>query len=108
MLYNPLWGKSKSQHAPETIPHLIEWLKGKDPNQTYDYFDNNDCLLSQYYKSLGYKDVFTGKHWMYHTRWRYWTVERPLPRDFNYVAEYGEWTFSEAIKRAEKCLTVYI
>ena len=36
-----------------TKANLLAWLKTQDPETTYDYFNNRDCLLARYSKAMG-------------------------------------------------------
>lgn len=53
MLYNPQWNQSKPK--PGTMASLIAWLETKDPNETYNYLDNKQCLAGQYNREMGRK-----------------------------------------------------
>jgi hypothetical protein len=44
-------------HANFTREGFIEWVKTKDPNETYSYGDSSGCAVSQYLRSLNVVDV---------------------------------------------------
>lgn len=46
MLYDPKWGKPNLQG-------FIDWLRGQDPCEPFDYIDITNCAVAQYYRSLG-------------------------------------------------------
>ena len=82
------------------IATLISWLETKNPNESYDYCDNRECLLGQYLSAHGYKrpsvrlnnaDFLDGE-----------TIE--MPEIFRDIA-IGDglrsgWNFAAALKRA--------
>lgn len=37
----------------QDIKDFIAWLETKDPNETYDWEDSNNCACAQFYRSLG-------------------------------------------------------
>lgn len=87
------------------IEPLIDWLRTKDPNEKYHYSNNTDCLIAQYFKAHGYKDINVGGSDIHINSNRYL-----IPEAFNDVSggfhvpvdrRYNERTFGFALKRAE-------
>jgi broad specificity phosphatase PhoE len=40
---------------PASKVGLLEWLKTKDPNEEYDWWDVESCAVKQYVKHCGYE-----------------------------------------------------
>ena len=38
---------------PYTLPHLINWLECRDPNEKYEWQSHCDCLLGRYQQDVG-------------------------------------------------------
>lgn len=53
--------EERSQPTPTTVKPtfagFIEWLKTKDPKETYVWLDYGNCAVAQYHASLGQKWV---------------------------------------------------
>jgi len=45
MLYDPKW-----EQPQPTLANFIAWLETKDPNETYSFFDPNNCAVGQWVK----------------------------------------------------------
>lgn len=102
MLYDPKWeNKTETKDEPETLEHLIEWLRQQNPNETYCYCDNGRCLLAQYYASLGYENVSVTDVYFRHDNLQ---EKKYLPDRFNCIAVVLPHTFGAALRRAEALL----
>lgn len=38
---------------PNTIRDFYEWVKSRDPNETYDYYNADDCARARYCRDRG-------------------------------------------------------
>jgi len=47
------------------LDSLIAWLEKKPPEEMYEYCSNGNCLLGQYFKDHGYRDVCVLSHYIY-------------------------------------------
>lgn len=102
MLSNDKWRVSKDIHS---LDNLIAWLETQPADKEYDYLDNQNCVLAQYFKASGIK-----VHGVAGLAYR--TGENssdyiPLPLSFQSVAvddirKIGGSTFGAALKRARK------
>ena len=98
MLYDPRWSNPK----PWTLEHLIQWLGTKQGE--YAYSDNENCMLAQYTKEMGYNGVWVTANrvsyrfisWLALPVW----MSKKLPEHFNWIAYGGNYTFEAALKRA--------
>ena len=36
-----------------SVRDVLEWAKSRDPNETYDYYNCEDCALARYARSRG-------------------------------------------------------
>ena len=94
MLFNPNWGK-KSNNV-HSLQSLIGWLETKNPAEEYEYTSSRHCLLAQYYRDQGFKQIMMGQYGFRHG----WFGHICLPEHFNDIAFYGETTFGAALERA--------
>ena len=95
MLFNTNWGKKPSNDI-HSLPSLIAWLETKNPNEEYEYTSSRHCLLAQYYRDQGYKQIMMGQYGFRHG----WFGHIHLPENFNAIAMIGENTFGAALERA--------
>jgi hypothetical protein len=58
MLYNQDWEKPKRDI--HSLDSLIDWLTMKPRLGRYAYTSSADCLLAQYFTSMGLEDVLVG------------------------------------------------
>lgn len=102
MLYDPKWENNpETKTEPETLEHLIEWLRQQDPNETYCYGNSGGCLLAKYYRNhLGYELAQVGSFCVILDRCKY----KHLPENFDLIAVNLPRTFGAALKRAESLL----
>lgn len=48
------FGENQSEaHLPNTMRDFYEWVKTRDPNETYNYYDYSDCARARYCRSRG-------------------------------------------------------
>lgn len=86
-----------SVEAVLKLKPIIAWLRKKPAKGTYNYGDTNNCLLCQYLRSKGYRNVSAGGYFV--------TVNHEvfqLPKaiyDFP-APEAGPAIYGEALKRA--------
>jgi hypothetical protein len=80
---------------------LISWLEGKDPNECFFYGSSSNCLLAQYYKTMGYRKVRMGGSQFTHHSYFMWAEVETLPRHFNEIAISSN-TFGEALNFARE------
>ncbi len=102
MLYNKDWGKKADIHSLES---LIAWLETKPPKLGYDYVNSYRCLLSQYYKAMGLKDVRVEPHEVRHGSSECFSLSQDLHDIAIAVADRTagvsrEETFGAALERA--------
>ena len=99
--------------TPNSLEHLTDWLRTRNPHEKYSYEDNQTCLLAQYGRSI-HGDAFKrAAHHGYFTERGYCSVaagcfissgvetdgsETPNPEEFDESA----WTFGRALERAER------
>lgn len=92
------------------VARIIEWLKTKPADASYNYLDNGNCLLAQYLKETGQAiDPYVNA--------AYWfesgdpSIAGPISIEINYAAvgRFGDmsapstrWTYGEALKRFEE------
>jgi hypothetical protein len=103
MLYNPRWNPLES-----SLQDLVSWLETKNPEETYVYYDSENCCLCNFLKSKGVAHpIINRDHWYSHTG----TQPVNLPPHFNFIAEGSvftsldkRWTYGQALARAKKCL----
>ena len=50
MLYNPKWSTTPS------LDGFIAWLETKDPSETYNWGNCNECAAGQYAKAIGFEN----------------------------------------------------
>lgn len=85
-----------------TLPHLIEWLKTKDPRGRYEYVPAQTCLLAQYAQYV------SGDDGCFVSPWTHFGGDRrkrgSLPPGWDDVSSCRPHTFGAALERAEKLL----
>ncbi len=95
MLYNPNWKSYTRQTEVVSFDGLIEWLKTKDPKETYNFDSCNACLFRQYLDARGSPALsLANKIWF-----RFWAKLHNQP--FSDVAVALPHTFGAALARAE-------
>ena len=78
MLYDPKWQK-KATTKP-SYKGFIQWLEQQDPNTTYNWFDEWDCVVARYLTAVtgnkrpslewSYASLFPSKnHYVAMTAW---------------------------------------
>ena len=78
-----------------SLDGLIEWLETQDPNTTYDYKNNKDCLFCRYLRSVGFPlQSMGGYHWTDEDK-----KHHDLPRNMVYVPVLYN-TYGEALQKA--------
>src|SRR5258706_3831664 len=90
-------------HDPKRdIPQLLTtervamWLRLQDPEKTYNYSDNCDCLLARMFNDYGFENV-----WVTHEAVRVGGVWYEFPdKEFNTIM-WPSGTYGDALKRAE-------
>jgi hypothetical protein len=90
---------------PLSLAALADWLDAKPPAETYDYLDNDRCLICQYLEHLGLPYWYVGeREW-----WDRDGNSHPLPEGFRAVSSgeqesgaIGPWTFGAAARRARE------
>lgn len=92
MLYNRNWDKPDIH----SLDGLISWLATKSPEESYQYMSTRDCLCAQYYRAQGFWFVVMKASYFYHGL----RSKTDLPAGFNQIAQSGNATFGEALKRA--------
>lgn len=104
MLYDPKWNRWEQ---PSTKPHpmsvagLAAWLETQNPTTEYWFCDIHNCLLMQYFKSLGYKRPFGGADGhFYYTRFLWPLWYKSYPREMDQIAVGEPRTFGAALERA--------
>ncbi len=86
-----------------SIASLVAWLETKKPSGKYDYELPGNCLLSQYYRDRGYKDVNVAAWDVMHDGGNF-----SLSEEFHDIAigiipgkyRLGASTFGAALRRA--------
>lgn len=71
MLYDKRWDKKLpvTKAKPMTLPHLINWLKTKPADETYDYGEPSNCLIAQYLRAQGYRLAYCSSVTYTHFSW---------------------------------------
>jgi hypothetical protein len=93
---------------PLDLGRLIAWLETKNPNEAYDYCEPRRCVFSQFMQASGYPEASCGSREI-----NFFNFSAPhlLPDGWNTIAKgvvvsrtdlKKEWTFGEALKRAQK------
>lgn len=111
MLYDKRWDKqSETKGDPFTLASLIAWLETMPSNRRYCFTHNGQCLLSQYFKFSGFKNVHMFTIGFCHGRRvpKSWTLKEAtsvrrvvlLPNGFNNIAIACPRTFGAALERA--------
>jgi hypothetical protein len=92
--------KTETKADPLTLPAFIAWLEKQPAEQTYCYFDNGRCLVSQYMSAaLGrHIEVDPVSYWDAGT-WKSADIFK-LPIFFDEVANDIDRTFGAALDRA--------
>jgi hypothetical protein len=100
MLYDPKWEKQNDQKTdPFSLAALIAWLEQQDPEKSYCYLNNGECLLAQYFTACGYKRPNLADT----SFWQMDDICAPqihFPVAFNLVAVASPRTFGAALDRA--------
>lgn len=61
MLFDPKWNPSPPTTLdPRSLESLISWLETHHPDTTYRYESISHCLLSQYFRAMGFRDASIG------------------------------------------------
>lgn len=83
---------------PLPIAPLIAWLEKQPADGQYVYTDGSNCLLAQYFRASGYRDINLGNITARLDGERVF-----LPISFQRIAGYygGERTFGAALERAK-------
>jgi hypothetical protein len=91
------------KHQPiytRDLAGLIDWLCTKDPKGEYCYMSTNNCLLAQFFRACGYKEVVVGG-----INWFPNGITKngmPIEQAFKDVAHRQDAeTFGQALARAE-------
>jgi hypothetical protein len=43
-----------------SLPSLISWLETKPPGEEYNYLSNDNCMLAQYFRAIGFPHARCG------------------------------------------------
>jgi hypothetical protein len=102
LLFNPSWRYKPSDPFNASIDNLIDWLRTKPADGTYDYTDNFDCPLAQFLSDNGvnnphvtavdWSGIVAKKAWRDMLVWeKVWStlfrsVSHSLPLHFNDIA----------------------
>jgi len=92
--------------SPFEIKSFKDFIDSKPPEESYAYVNQVNCLICQYFHSIGLKFQYvTNSHWCTENLERH-----PLPAGFNKIAGGDppylscEWTYGKASARAGKML----
>ena len=114
MLFNPNW--LTRRHPILSFDSLIAWAATKDPNEEYEYCDQQKCFLAQYFTDIGFRGVHVDSQRV-HISYEYaiagadciFTKSYRLPYGWDRVAfpmmPWGEHTFGAALERARRANT---
>ena len=104
MLFNPIWNRPKIL----TVEDLVEWLESKNPAEEYVFISLQNCLIAQYLRARGYKNVSVGGSFFFHKPTGFFSsVKRPrknIPPIFNNISTPAPRTFGAALERARAYL----
>lgn len=86
-----------------TLPHLIRWLKTKNPDDKYLFLDCGNCLIHQFLVASGI--AISPTHGVSGFCWHGVDgVEHLFPQYFAGIAQGVQRTFGAALVRAEEAL----
>lgn len=104
MLYNKSTGKPKVGMLE--LDSLIEWLEQQPTDGTYSYISSRDCLMAQYFKAKGLKNVRITPH-LYRAGYNPLGDSKPLPKGWERISiglpavdQQENWTYGRALERA--------
>lgn len=81
---------------PHKLTSLLSWLDTQAADESYTYYSQCNCLLSQYYKAKGFMFVK-----MWNTSFRHGFFKyKNLPKHFDAIASAEPHTFGAARQRA--------
>lgn len=89
-----------------SLKRLTAWLETRDPNETYKFSDNRDCLLARFFKSLGYgPKVLVGIGEFCEGDDDRWSSDFYYPSELDDVSRAGgNYRVSEALKIARRLM----
>ncbi len=86
-----------------SLRSLTNWLGKQPARKTFNFFDNENCLLAQFFKAKGLKQVSVGGYeFSYSVKGA--KQETKLPFSFREVGHTKPETFGNALKTARKLL----
>ena len=97
MLYRIEWDRPKVADV-FSLESLIAWLEKQPTDGRYCYINNGRCLLSQYFRAMGFQRVR-----MLPWKFDHSDGEARLPEIFDQIAQGhdpGDWVFGAALARA--------
>lgn len=100
MLFNPNW-KPEVKADPFKLESLIAWLEKQPAKRRYCYHDAGRCLLAQWFKSCGQREVYLGNETVAFGDGVTLRTHR-LPQTFQRIATGHPWTFGAALDRARQ------
>jgi hypothetical protein len=100
MLYDPRWEVQAKPAATVSMESLIAWLEKQNPATRYSYTDIEGCLLSKYFRAMGFRWAFCGASRFSYFRFFVLLLSKPIPEEMNDIARRDEWTYGAALKRA--------
>ena len=104
MLYDKRWEKPEVKADPFSLESLIAWLEKQPADKPYDYIDSTNCLLCQYFRSVGF-NVYTLSGNDFDIRGRLGFIEFPVILQNVSQGDYETerrraWTYGAALARA--------
>lgn len=86
-----------------SLRSLTNWLGKQPARKTFNYFDNENCLLAQFFKAKGLEQVNVGGFEFNHSIDGV-SKQTALPFSFREVVRTEPKTFGNALKTARKLL----
>ena len=107
MLHNPNWDKPKPvpMTDPMSLDDLIAWLETKDPNQSYQFADANNCLLAQWVKHLDPEAIHVLRHdnsYVYQVHGKKVDFQSPIFARVAAHRSFGEALFDAKIYQGQR------
>jgi len=84
-----------------SVPGLIVWLEGQDPETEYNYVDSDDCLLCRYFRARGVSlrdyEPMGSVDWSDKDGY-----DHDLPEELDNISVSGEHNYGAALARAKE------
>lgn len=95
---------------PISVSAFYDWLSRQDPERSYDFYSNTNCLCAQYLRALGFPVFLMGSYSWTDVRGKEHNFPKALTdvalgthdlcEEINRPDLYRVWTFGAATERA--------